>query len=179
MKLNVVVIRGVNDDEVATFAALARERDWTVRFIEFMPLGSSIFADADPAGHLVEADEIVASIESVHGRLEPIDARSDPGVGPARLLAMPGGRGRIGLIHAMSKPFCETCNRLRLTSSGILRSCLFDGGEVDLVPILREKSHDSESKLDEALLEAFTQCTAMKPEVHASRGGRAMSSIGG
>lgn len=179
VKLNVVVMRGVNDDEVADFAGLARDRDWTVRFIEFMPLGSSVLADGDPDQYLVTADEVTSRIEAVHGSLVPVDASADPGVGPARLLAMPGGRGRIGLIHAMSRPFCETCNRLRLTSSGILRSCLFDGGEVDLVPILREKSNDSERKLDEALLEAFTQCTAMKPEVHASRGDRAMSSIGG
>ena len=175
-KLNVVVIRGVNDDEVASFAALARERDWTVRFIEFMPLGSSVFADADPASHLVEAGEIVASIESVHGRLEAIDARSDPGVGPATLFAMPGGRGRIGLIHAMSKPFCENCNRLRLTAAGVLRSCLFDGGEVDLAPLLRTAG---EGDVDDRLHRAFRDCTAMKPEVHGERGDRAMSSIGG
>ncbi len=176
VKLNVVVIRGVNDDEVAAFATLAKERDWTVRFIEFMPLGSSVFADDDPRGHLVEADEIVESIEAVHGRLEPIDARSDPGVGPARLLEMPGGRGRIGLIHAMSKPFCENCNRLRLTAAGILRSCLFDGGEVDLAPLLRIAE---DSGVDDRLHRAFRECTAMKPEVHGARGERAMSSIGG
>jgi GTP 3',8-cyclase len=179
VKLNVVVMRGVNDDEVADFAGLARDRDWTVRFIEFMPLGSSVLADGDPDQFLVTADEVTAAIESVHGPLTPVDAAVDPGVGPARLLAMPGGRGRIGLIHAMSRPFCETCNRLRLTSSGILRSCLFDGGEVDLLPILRDESHDSELASDKAFFEAFTRCTAMKPDVHASRGGRAMSSIGG
>ncbi|MDE0888465.1 MAG: GTP 3',8-cyclase MoaA [Phycisphaerales bacterium] len=179
VKLNVVVMRGVNDDEVADFAGLARERDWTVRFIEFMPLGSSVLADGDPDQYLVTADEVTSSIEAVHGPLDPLDASADPGVGPARLLAMPGGRGRIGLIHAMSRPFCETCNRLRLTSSGILRSCLFDGGEVDLMPILRTGSDDSEIVDDRAFLEAFTRCTAMKPDVHGLRGGRAMSSIGG
>ena len=179
VKLNVVVMRGVNDDEVADFAGLARDRDWTVRFIEFMPLGSSVLADGEAARYLVTADEVTSNIEAVHGPLDPVESSADPGVGPARLLTMPGGRGRIGLIHAMSRPFCETCNRLRLTSSGILRSCLFDGGEVDLMPILREESGDSEVAGDRSLRDAFARCTAMKPEVHAARGGRAMSSIGG
>ena len=89
---------------------------------------------------------------------------------------MPGGRGRIGLIHAMSKPFCENCNRLRLTAAGVLRSCLFDGGEVDLAPLLRTTA---EGDVDDRLHRAFRDCTAMKPEVHGERGDRAMSSIGG
>ena len=176
LKLNVVVMRGVNDDELADFARLAMERDWTVRFIEFMPLGCSSLADGDPEDVLVDADEMVAKIEAEIGTLISLKDSFDPGVGPARLLACPGGRGRIGLIHAMSKPFCENCNRLRLTAAGVLRSCLFDGGEVDLAPLLRTAG---EGDVDDRLHRAFRDCTAMKPEVHGERGDRAMSSIGG
>ena len=171
LKLNVVVMRGVNEDELVDFARLAMERDWTVRFIEFMPLGSSSLTDGDPADVLVTAEEMVEMIEAEIGPLVSLDSSRDPGVGPARLLACPGGRGRIGLIHAMSRPFCESCNRLRLTADGVLRSCLFDGGEIDLRPLLDEGP--------EVIRDAFARCTALKPEVHGSRGDRAMSSIGG
>jgi cyclic pyranopterin phosphate synthase len=85
------------------------------------------------------------------------------------------GRGRIGFIHAMSRPFCESCNRLRLDAVGVLRSCLFDGGEIDLRPLLRS----GVDRRDERWRDAFAGCTALKPEVHGPRGDRAMSSIGG
>ena len=171
VKLNVVVVRGVNDDEVVDFTRLAIRRGWTVRFIEFMPLGSSTFADRPVHDALVPAEEIAARIADDLGELEPIRGGGDPGVGPARLFRISGSRGRIGFIHAMSRPFCESCNRLRLTADGRLRSCLFDGGEVDLRPCLDGP--------EEGFREAFERCTALKPEVHGPRGDRAMSSIGG
>ena len=170
-KLNVVVMRGVNDDELIDFARFAIHHDSTVRFIEFMPLGESPLADADPADVLVDAEEMVGVLAGTLGDLEPLQAGADPGVGPARLFACPGGRGRIGFIHAMSRPFCETCNRLRLTATGTLRSCLFDGGEVELAPLLGQGG--------EVIRDAFERCAAFKPEVHRGRGERAMSSIGG
>lgn len=175
-KINMVVIRGVNDDEIADFARLAVERDLTVRFIEFMPLGRSQVLDADDGGGaLVDAEEIEAAVTEAIGRLSPLDRGAEPGVGPAEVFMPSGGRGRIGFIHAMSRPFCESCNRLRLDAEGRLRSCLFDGGEIDLRPLLRRRlpwNHDDWRA-------AFAGCTAMKPLTHGVRGDRAMSSIGG
>ncbi len=174
LKLNVVVMRDVNDDEIGDFARLAVERDWSVRFIEFMPLGRSVLADRDASDALVEASEIEAAVVDAIGPLRPID-RLEPGIGPARAFGTATGRGRIGFIHAMSRPFCESCNRLRLDATGVLRSCLFDGGEVDLKPLLAS----GVASEDERWRAAFAGCTAMKPEVHGTRGDRAMSSIGG
>ena len=174
LKLNVVVMRDVNDDEIGDFARLAVARDWSVRFIEFMPLGRSVLADRDASDALVEASEIEAAVVDAIGPLRPID-RLEPGIGPARAFGTATGRGRIGFIHAMSRPFCESCNRLRLDATGVLRSCLFDGGEVDLKPPLAS----GVASEDERWRAAFAGCTAMKPEVHGTRGDRAMSSIGG
>jgi cyclic pyranopterin phosphate synthase len=174
LKLNVVVMRDVNDDEIGDFARLSVERDWSVRFIEFMPLGRSVLADRDASDALVEATEIEAAVVAAIGSLRPIEGR-EPGIGPARTFGTAAGRGRIGFIHAMSRPFCESCNRLRLDATGVLRSCLFDGGEVDLKPLL----HAGLGPEDAGWRDSFAGCTAMKPTVHSERGGRAMSSIGG
>jgi cyclic pyranopterin phosphate synthase len=174
LKLNVVVMRDVNDDEIGDFARLAVERDWSVRFIEFMPLGRSVLADRDASDALVEATEIEAAVVEAIGPLRPIEGR-EPGIGPARAFGTAAGRGRIGFIHAMSRPFCESCNRLRLDATGVLRSCLFDGGEVDLKPLLDAAITPDDGRWRST----FAGCTAMKPVVHSDRGGRAMSSIGG
>lgn len=174
LKFNVVVIKGTNDDEVVDFAELALSHDWTIRFIEFMPLGDSVYADRADDGNVTLANEIVQRrIADRLGRLEPIEKRTEKGVGPAELFTFPGAVGRLGFISAMSQPFCETCNRLRLTAIGELRSCLFDGGEVDLLPAIRPA-------VDEARLrDLFEQCVVQKPEVHSGRGNRAMSQLGG
>ncbi len=183
LKINVVVMAGWNDDEIADFAALTIERPWTVRFIEYMPLGDSAFCGrVEALPDTVDPDNVTVDNERVRSRLaacsptgalEPVDRGSEPGVGPALLWRLPGARGRLGTISAMSRPFCETCNRLRLTSSGELRSCLFDGGEVDLRPALRPRIDRPE------LARRFHACVGMKPEVHGARGNRAMSEIGG
>lgn len=167
-KINVVVMRGLNADEVEDFAALTLSRRNTVRFIEFMPLGESALAFAHT---FVSYEEIAARIEARFGPLMP--ATPDEGTGPARVFRLPGAAGRIGFIHAMSQPFCATCNRLRLTSDGKLRSCLFDGGEVDLKPLLRPTANMT------TLRRAFVECVRLKPEVHGATGTRQMSQIGG
>ncbi len=169
VKINSVVMRGENDDEVEQFAALTIGQKRTVRFIEFMPLGrSKLLTRAD---HFVPYQEIVARIEGRFGRLEPADR--DAGSGPARVFRIRGAAGKIGFIHAMSQPFCATCNRLRLTPEGQLRSCLFDGGEVDVRPLVRPVPRP------ERLHRAFVDCVRLKPEVHQPYGERQMSSIGG
>jgi cyclic pyranopterin phosphate synthase len=94
-------------------------------------------------------------------------------VGPAEVYRLPGAVGRLGFISAMSQPFCETCNRLRLTATGELRSCLFDGGEVSIWPAIRPHIDESE------LIDMMRRCVAMKPETHSGRGNRAMSQMGG
>ena len=174
VKINVVVMRGINDDEVADLARLSIDHDWTVRFIEYMPLGQSTLID-DAADFTLDNAVVRARIEAVLGPLTAVARESETGVGPATVFSLPGARGRVGFISAMSKPFCETCNRLRLTATGQLRSCLFDGGEVDVLPTL---SKPAGANSDE-LIELMRRCVALKPETHSDRGNRAMSQIGG
>jgi cyclic pyranopterin phosphate synthase len=182
VKLNVVAMRGVNEREVADFAGLTRRMPVTVRFIEFMPLGRSGLTE-HPEAAMINEEEIRAAIEAAHGRMLPVRRESEPGVGPAKVWMLEGAQGRVGFISAMSHPFCETCNRLRLTPDGLLRSCLFDGGEVDLKPLLRatgEMAADG-SLIDpgDALADAFRSCTTMKPVTHSQHGNKAMNRIGG
>ena len=169
LKLNVVVLRDTNLDEVADFAGMTRDSMRQVRFIEFMPLGASKALTG--ADQFVPYDEIRSAIERVHGPLTPTD--QDAGDGPARHFRIPGATGKLGFIHAMSAPFCSTCNRLRLTPEGQLRSCLFDGGEVDLKPLLRAPAQPG------ALRQAFIDCVRLKPDRHQMYGNRQMSQIGG
>ena len=194
IKLNVVVMRGMNEDEVADFAGLTQKMPITVRFIEFMPLGRSGLTDS-PEAAIVTEREIRQRIEAVHGNLTPADRRAETGVGPAKVWQLPGSpAGRLGFISAMSHPFCDTCNRLRMTPEGQMRSCLFDGGEVDLKPILRpaeptlgtatvrERQASVSSdlvSLESRIQQAMTTCVAFKPETHSHHGNKAMNRIGG
>ncbi|QDV90802.1 Cyclic pyranopterin monophosphate synthase [Phycisphaerae bacterium RAS2] len=172
-KINCVAMRGINDDEFADFASLTLDVPRTVRFIEYMPLGRTRLGGEYEARFIAET-AIRRSIEARFGPLEP--AAHDSGTGPAKVWRIPGAAGRIGFISAMSKPFCETCNRLRLTAEGQLRSCLFDGGEVELRPVLRELRPVEAA---ERLHRAFIDCVAFKPQVHSYHGNRQMSQIGG
>jgi cyclic pyranopterin phosphate synthase len=177
LKFNVVVIGGMNDSEVADFAKLTLDKPWTVRFIEYMPLGDSkLLVDGLDTANLYTVDNaLVASrIEDELGPLTPADRGEEPGVGPANVFTLPGALGRVGFISAMSQPFCETCNRLRLTATGHLRACLFDGGEVDTLPALISPTADSQQ-----IVELMAQCVLEKPETHSGRGNRPMSQLGG
>ncbi|MBX3393890.1 MAG: GTP 3',8-cyclase MoaA [Phycisphaerae bacterium] len=183
-KINCVVMRGINDDELADFAALTFDRPLTVRFIEYMPLGRTALG-GEYEHRFISECEIRQRIEAVHSKLSGVT--KDTGHGPAVVHQIRGARGRIGFISAMSKPFCSTCNRLRLTAEGQLRSCLFDGGEVELRPILRDRADANDSALpghtesgaQRALHHAFIRCVAYKPEVHSYFGNRQMSQLGG
>jgi GTP 3',8-cyclase len=189
LKFNVVVVGGVNDDEVADFARLTLDQPYTVRFIEYMPLGDSTLIDASGnveelgSPFTVDNETVRAAIERELGPLTPADRATESGVGPAQVYRLPGAspgagaRGRVGFISAMSQPFCESCNRLRLTATGELRACLFDGGEVSVLPVLRG-SH-SAAERDRALTALMSRCVAMKPDSHSHHGNRAMSQIGG
>lgn len=173
-KLNVVVMAGINDDEVANFARLTFQHDWTVRFIEYMPLGdSAITESADPDAAIIDSQILIERLGKEFGPLQPADRAAEVGVGPAQVYRLPGAIGRLGFINAMSQPFCETCNRLRLTAIGELRSCLFDGGEIDLRPALHPHPNQRQ------LIRLFEQCASYKPETHSHHGNRAMSQLGG
>ncbi len=193
IKINCVTMRGINDDELANFARLTLRRKVTVRFIEYMPLGdAALLNHVDDHFHpgpaagcggqnrgddaLLPESEARDLIERELGPLLPVDRQSEPGVGPASVWQLADGKplGRIGFISAMSAPFCATCNRLRLTADGLLRACLFDGGEIDIKTILR----NSNESLD-ALAHAMTECVRLKPTVHSGHGGKQMSRIGG
>lgn len=172
-KINCVMMKGINDDEIADFAELTRTRRLTIRFIEYMPLGRTALG-GDYEQRFISEAEIRRCIAE---RCGPLLATSrDTGHGPAIVYQLEGAAGKIGFISAMSKPFCETCNRLRLTAEGQLRSCLFDGGEVELRPILRAAAP---AGIENDLRNAFVRCVAFKPEVHSYTGNRQMSQIGG
>jgi len=132
VKVNVVALKGVNDLELPAFVELARENSIDVRFIEFMPIGCATrWSEKNLwlAGDILEAAKGLCE-------LRPSDRRE--GVpGPARMFDIAGGQGRIGLISAMSDHFCDTCNRLRITADGRLRTCLFSDRELRLGPLLR------------------------------------------
>ena len=172
LKFNVVVMGGINDDEVVDFARLTLDNPWTIRFIEYMPLGDSVLID-DAEAYLVDNAIVKTRIEDALGPMHSVERESEKGVGPANVFQLPGAKGRLGFISAMSKPFCETCNRLLLTARGELRSCLFDGGEVSVLGALRPTPDASR------IIKAMRSCVAMKPEVHSERGNRAMSQMGG
>ena len=131
IKVNVVLIRGVNDQEIPRFADLARTRGCQVRFIELMPLGAG---EAFEAERIVPGAEVRARIETEH-RLVPQPRPRD--ASPAEVFRFEDGRGDIGFINSVTQPFCGRCDRIRLTADGMLRNCLFARGDRDLRPILR------------------------------------------
>jgi cyclic pyranopterin phosphate synthase len=171
IKLNVVVMRGTNDDEVVDFARLTREHPWHVRFIELMPVGEMEMLTDE---HVVPSDEVLARIRAALG---PLEASGGParGNGPAAYWRLAGARGTIGVITPMTHTYCGSCNRVRLTADGRLRTCLFGDHEVDLRTPLRSGIP----------LEPFVrQAMAEKPEAHAllsrrNGGLRALSQVGG
>ena len=171
VKINMVVLRGINDDEILDFAQKSLNLGWNVRFIEFMPFGTP----AAEATKMVSSQEIRGRIQTL-GKLEPyIDKTGD---GPARYYRLPGAKGTIGFISAMTEHFCDTCNRLRLTSDGQLRPCLLDDDEVNLKKALRNGADTDELK------RLIRQAVAIKREQHhlnegLTPGRRPMYQIGG
>ena len=167
IKINVVALRGVNDDEFSDFARLTLDRPIEVRFIELMPIGHC--ASVGPE-HFMPAAEVRDRLQAI-GALVPVVSSSWSG--PAQRFRFAGARGTVGFIAPITEPFCERCNRLRLTSHGVLRACLLAGGEVALKPALRPRPDG------EALRAAFRDAVALKPARHAGRGVTPMSLIGG
>lgn len=175
VKINTVVVRGMNDDEVAEIARTTLERDWHVRFIELMPVGES--ASWADQGYMPTA-EIKALVETV-GELQPVGHEAPgAGAGPARYYRLGEARGTVGFISPVSEHFCFQCNRLRLTADGRLRPCLLSDRETDLRGPLRAGASVQE------VAEIITAAVMLKPEahrlaLHESPHGRTMSQIGG
>jgi GTP 3',8-cyclase len=173
VKINCVVMRGRNDDELAELAALTRERAIFVRFIELMPVEDNLDLQRDA---YVSADEMLARISEI-GELVPVDGPQ--GNGPARYFAFRGARGAVGVISPLSHDYCERCNRVRLSADGRLRLCLFGDQHIDLrTPVRAGASRDD-------LMAIFHGSMLIKPERHHLRLGeqssrmRAFSEIGG
>lgn len=170
IKINVVVMRGINDDEVADFAQLTREHPWHVRFIELMPVGELRELTWE---HVVPSAEVLARVQAL-GELQP-DGGPARGNGPAVYHRFTGAPGTIGLITPMTHTYCSTCNRVRLTADGRLRTCLFGDHEVPLRDALRR---------GERLEPLFVKALAEKPKEHELLqmrvgGLRALSEVGG
>ena len=171
IKVNVVLIRGVNDDEIVDFAHFGREHGLGVRFIEFMPL------DADGAWQrdaVVPSSEVLERIADVF----PIEA-VDHGPEPAARFRYLDGLGDVGVIPSVTQPFCGSCDRVRITADGQFRTCLFAVDETDLRAILRDGGTDDD------LAAAIRTAVAGKWAGHSigmvtfSRPRRSMSQIGG
>ncbi|MFQ3612219.1 MAG: GTP 3',8-cyclase MoaA [Cyanobacteriota bacterium] len=175
LKLNVVVIPGVNEDEVEELAALTLERQWHVRFIEFMPIGNgSLF---DQIGW-VDSETLRQRIRARFG----LEAGFVAGNGPADVFRIPGAQGTLGFISQMSECFCDRCNRMRLSSEGWLRPCLLnESGQINLRDPLRAGIPA------EHLRQQVQDLLAIKPDINfkgRDKGGqgsyrRTMSQIGG
>ena len=144
IKINTVVIRGMNDDEVVDLARRTMEAGWNIRFIELMPVGNGVLADGGWRERVVTAQEVRQKIEAALGELEP--AKIGAGNGPARTYRLPGARGTLGFITPISEHFCYRCNRLRLTADGQLRPCLLSDQELDLRTPLRRGADVAEIK---------------------------------
>ncbi|HWJ24465.1 MAG TPA: GTP 3',8-cyclase MoaA [Gemmatimonadaceae bacterium] len=170
IKINVVVMRGVNDDELLDFARLTLEHPWDVRFIELMPVGEMRELTWE---HVVPSDEVLQRVATL-GALAP-DAGPARGNGPATYYRLPGAAGTIGVITPMTHTYCASCNRVRLTADGRLRTCLFGDHEVNLRDPLRR---------GEPLEPLFRAALAGKPKEHELLqmrvgGLRALSQVGG
>jgi GTP 3',8-cyclase len=134
VKINAVVMRGVNDSEISSLSELTKTQNIHVRFIEYMHLNN---ADRDSyARHFMPGREIKEIVETAFGGLEPVE--TDPSA-PARLFRVPGWQGAIGFINPVSEPFCGACSRMRLTSDGRLRPCLMTDRELDIREALRSE----------------------------------------
>ena len=172
IKVNVVVMRGINDDEIVDFAAMSRERPWRVRFIEFMPLDGDRAWSRDK---VVSAREILDRIRE-RWPLEPGEAHA---ADPARTWRFADGVGDIGIIASVTEPFCSDCDRIRVTPDGKLRTCLFSVRETDLKGPMRSGATDEE------IAALFRHAVAGKEAGHGIndpefvRPGRAMYAIGG
>jgi cyclic pyranopterin phosphate synthase len=173
IKINCVAIKGFTEEDVPRLAALARRKPYVVRFIEFMPL------DADEGwrdDQVLTGAEIRALIEAEHGPLVELPAKASS---TARRFSFADGNGEVGFVNPVSEPFCSTCDRIRLTADGQLRTCLFSRREWDLKTPMRAGANDEELT---ALLRTAVAHKELKHRINEPgfvRASRSMSQIGG
>ena len=153
IKINVVAMRGINDDEIIDFGRLSRDHPYHIRFIEYMPIGNSRTCSRDQI-LTPEIQEMIATI----GKLIPVDSGHNDG--PARRYRIAGAQGEVGFISALSHHFCDRCNRLRLTADGKLRACLLSDYHEPLKDVLRNGGSD------EQLAEIFRTAVRHKAAKH-------------
>jgi cyclic pyranopterin phosphate synthase len=171
LKINMVVMRGVNDDELLDFAALSIDKPYTVRFIEYMPT----LKDEGWGAQSMPGSEILARIAERYPLLPMVSSEM---AGPARNFKIEGAAGAIGIITPVSGHFCESCNRIRVTAAGKVRGCLFSDEGVDLKPLLLDADPD-------LLQQTIRRIVSQKPGRHhiAEEGAESatvnMSRIGG
>ena len=175
LKLNVVVVPGVNDREILDLAALSIDREWHVRFIEFMPIGNG---DLFEKSGWISSESLREQIRERYG----IEESKIIGNGPADIFKIPGAMGTLGFISQMSECFCDRCNRMRLSADGMLRPCLLnETGQIDLKTELRQGVDLAE------LRDRVIKLVEWKPEINyklrdsgnAQGYARSMSQIGG
>jgi cyclic pyranopterin phosphate synthase len=173
IKINVVIVRGYNDEDAVDLARLTLDKDWQLRFIEMMPFAGATELQVN---QVVRSVEIQARIEKELGGMEGQNGGKLDG--EARVFRLPGARGEVGFISSVTEPFCALCTRARLTADGFLRLCLLREGEVDLLTPLRAGA--SQQDLRQLILDGIWQ----KPWGHGLADGviplnRVMSEIGG
>ncbi len=154
VKLNVVLLGGVNEEEIVDFASLTLDQPLAVRFIEYMPVGRRTTFEPK---RFLPAGEVLERVGEI-GAYEDLPART--GDGPAQRYRLAGARGELGIISALSSHFCGSCNRIRLSAEGRLVPCLFSEASVDLRPIIRGGADDEE------LAQALLQAAHNKPQGH-------------
>ena len=175
IKINTVVMRGINDDEIEDLAHLTLDKPYHVRFIELMPTDSSAYGDYE---------SLYMPVEEIMKKINQIDrAQIGPATdsyGPAKLCRLPGATGRVGFIAPISWHFCGSCNRLRLTADGKIKTCLFSQEEIDIKTALRTGATQKD------IINIFRQAVAEKPsghhlnaKEHQNACHRAMRAIGG
>lgn len=173
VKINTVVIRGFNDNEILSLAKLAYDYPIHVRFIEFMPVGDLLYWKKE---RLMKSEEVRALLEKEYNLTNPGHIR---GNGPAKYFNIEGGQGSIGFISPMSNHFCHECNRIRMTADGKLRGCLYDKKEIDLREAIENGADDHQ------LRTLFLKAINNKPLKHNMNAGwgshneRKMYQIGG
>jgi cyclic pyranopterin phosphate synthase len=175
IKINTVVMRGINDDEIEDLARLTLDKPYQVRFIELMPTDSSAYGNYESL--FIPVEEFMKKIHQIDQvQIEP----AKDSYGPARLCRLPGAVGKVGFIAPISWHFCGSCNRLRLTADGKIKTCLFSQQEIDIKTALRTGATQKD------IINIFRQAVAEKPsghhlnaKEHQNACGRAMSAIGG
>ncbi len=172
VKINIVVLGGVNDNEVLDFTLKTKEEGWHIRFIEYMPIIEGQFEQVE----IITVKAIKEIIEDAFGELKPCGTVS--GRGPARYYHLPGASGTIGFISPISECFCQSCNRFRLTADGRLKPCLLSDEEVDIKTMIRNGAAPDDIK------KIIKEAVIRKPQEHnllskSSGNGRQMWQIGG